>query len=247
MVSPARQAEANRKHQEGMERLFKVCPNPVCATCGIAIPTPTKFQRDQYWRRGRMYCSPNCSHQAKCVSSHRDSVKKFLSKFPDGCHCDWCGEEITDPTASQRATYRKTKRIYCSVECGKKKKASASTQYRKRLAKSEWLDLQARQAKSRQDKWTGQHDWQKLIHHISGLEMEYVVKCENNVAILDLADPQQKIGIEIDERHHNYPNHKRHDQQRDEELRKLGWKIYRFSDEDDFETVLTQIRSIVLK
>ncbi len=52
------------------------------------------------------------------------------------------------------------------------------------------------------------------------------------IAEIDIAKPDILYGVEIDGPHHDLPEQRRRDEERDQRLREVGWRIDRFGCED---------------
>ena len=64
--------------------------------------------------------------------------------------------------------------------------------------------------------------------------------------LIDLAYPHGEVAVEVDGRSHNTVKQRRRDRRKDRILRKLGWKVFRFSNQEVLSSpssVAEQIRS----
>ena len=245
MVSTKRIAEAQRKHNEAMSRFYKANPNPVCSVCRKPIPEPTKAQRDQWWRRGTLICSRECALLAKKTSKRKAYKKKMEASYPNGVPCSTCGKPIAyeEMGKSQRTTFYRTGRVYCSMECTKKAQTSALLKAKKSMTHAQKIEQAKTKAKVFVEKNIHMNKKQFQIQRLVGGELEYVVDLGDTYAQIDVAFPEKKIGIEIDESHHGSKRQQKADTLRDEKLSQLGWIIYRFSEKEPVEKIL----SIALK
>lgn len=244
MVSEARQKEAERKHRIAMERFYNSNPNPICSICQKPMPTPTKAQRDQWWRRGTLICSAKCKEIAKKTGKRNAYEKRMETKYPDGVPCTVCGKAMMfdDMGKSQRAYFYKFGVVYCSKECSHSVIVDTLRNARAQLTHAEKIRIAKKTAETLVKNNFHINPLQRKVSEMLGWEMEYVVDIGDTYARIDIALPTEKIGIEIDDKAHARKERKEWDKIRDKRLRELGWKIYRFSD----KTNATKIVSTVL-
>ncbi|MDD4096612.1 MAG: DUF559 domain-containing protein [Oscillospiraceae bacterium] len=185
-----------------------------CYHCGSNIDNPTKRQRDSFHRCGRAYCNKQCSSAASSIMSSKrmaETNRKYAAVISQRMKTD---NPMNCPEVRRKMAATLNRIGHAPVVRGGNGAGMTRCQevflekVGKNIARPEYAI--------------------SLGRHESGYPTNYKV---------DIAIPDHKIAVEIDGASHGLIERQRQDVKKDEKLASLGWKVFRFTNDDVDENV----------
>lgn len=219
--------------------------------CGCGLPTTV------YKGKARRF-----------IHGHQNATNPVFKSMT----CFWCGTAIPKPTHNQKALYYQKGHMFCSKACSgarvgavsSKTMADTNRKYASarmvlhnpmhdaaiRQSVSDTLKRIGHKPSVRGGNGTGLTAAEQVLSTTTGL-LPYVVvtHMKRNSGYptnykLDLADPQRKLGIEIDGNSHCLLSRQAQDRKKEEFLKTLGWTVLRFSNKQALEETEECVRII---
>ena len=213
-----------------------------CPTCGTTFEVTSK-QPDKVFcsiscgqiKPGTRVTKP-CEHCGKEFTSERRKGRRFCSK-----------------ACSVKQRWETTPELYAAVRVRSPANRRAASERMKRMNKDR--DFRAKSDAARRGRpfagtrgGNGHRTPQQMaLAQAIGYKMEYAVATGNPswpCALLDLANPELKIAVEVDGAMHNTALQKARDAVKEEMLAGLGWTVLRFTNreiDEDLNRVVAEI------
>ena len=191
------------------------CVRALCSWCG----TPTIVSTDLQWelfRRGRAYCRPECrdAYRSKCSSETASNTNR---RFASARMKARNPMRLPEVRAKQSATLR-------------------AIGHRPKIRGGNGRPLPVPQ---------------KMLADALGWPTEVAIptKARRHTGLptcykIDIADRSLQIAIEVDGNTHNSPSRRAEDQRKEQFLRGLGWRVFRFTNAEVMEHLADCVQAV---